>query len=104
MKRAFFEEELKKIVSRLKEIYKPEKIILFGSLARGEENPNDVDLLLVKDKVPFLGVDRIREVSALFEHRIAVDTFVYTPSEFDSLSKFDPFLKLILKEGKVLYG
>lgn len=56
MKKVFFEEELKKIVSRLKEVYKPEKIILFGSLARGEENPNDVDLLLVKDKVPFLGV------------------------------------------------
>jgi predicted nucleotidyltransferase len=40
---------LKPIISRIVEVAKPERIILFGSRARGTARPDsDVDLLIVK--------------------------------------------------------
>lgn len=41
---------LDNIVERIVEVAEPERIILFGSAARGDSGPNsDVDLLIVKD-------------------------------------------------------
>ena len=43
------EEALEEIIRRVVEVAQPERIILFGSAARGEMGPNsDVDLLVVK--------------------------------------------------------
>lgn len=98
-----FEKKLRIIIQKLIVSYKPEKIILFGSHARGKKNPNDADLLIIKDDVPDKGVDRIREVSSIFKHTIGVDTLVYKSDEFEELSQVDPFIKHILAEGKVMY-
>ena len=44
--------QINDIVSRIANYYKPEKIILFGSYARGNFNDNsDLDFILVKDTV-----------------------------------------------------
>lgn len=101
-----FEEEIKKITLQIIEKYKPEKIILFGSAARGEKTLNsDADFLIIKKETPFYGADRIRELSRLIDRNIPIDLLIYTPEEFEkNLKKGDPFLKSILKEGKVLYG
>ena len=41
---------LQEIIHRIVEVAKPERIIMFGSAARGETGPNsDVDLLVIKD-------------------------------------------------------
>lgn len=43
-------ETLQEIIRRVVEVSNPERIILFGSVARGEMNSDsDVDLLVVKD-------------------------------------------------------
>jgi predicted nucleotidyltransferase len=43
------EEALEEIIRRVVEVAQPERIILFGSAARGDMGPNsDVDLLVVK--------------------------------------------------------
>ena len=43
---------LDKIVRRIVKVAKPEKIIMFGSAARGDMGPNsDVDLLIIKSGV-----------------------------------------------------
>ena len=48
-KKTLSEEILQEIVRRIVETVKPEKIILFGSAARGEMGPDsDLDLLVVK--------------------------------------------------------
>ena len=84
----------------------PEKIILFGSAARGERGlDSDADFLVIKGQTPHYGADRIRELSRLIERNIPVDFLVYKPEEFEKrLEMGDPFLKTILKKGKVLYG
>ncbi len=98
--------EIQKITAQIIEKYKPEKIILFGSAARGDLKPDsDADLLIIKKDTPLYGADRIRELSPMIDRNIPVDFLIYRPEEFDQRLKMgDPFLKTILREGKVLYG
>ncbi len=101
-----FEKEIEHITAQIVEKYKPEKVILFGSAARGETgSDSDADFLIVKKNTPYYGADRIRELSRIIERNIAVDFLVYRPDEFEKRLKMgDPFLESIIREGKILYG
>ena len=100
------EKEISHLTQQIIEKYKPKKVILFGSAARGEWTPDsDADFLIIKDETPLLGADRMREISRIIDRNISVDFLIYRPDEFNRrLQMGDPFLKSILKEGKVLYG
>jgi predicted nucleotidyltransferase len=100
------EREIESITTQIIEKYKPEKIILFGSAARGESgSDSDADFLIIKKEIPFYGADRIRELSRIVNRNIPVDFLVYRPEEFEKRVEMGaPFLKAIIKEGKVLYG
>ena len=100
-----FDKEVKNILDQLIRLYKPEKVILFGSLSEGQINEGtDIDLFIVKSDIPELGVDRIRELDSLIKYNLATDFIVYKPQELEQRLKLgDPFVKNILKEGKVLY-
>ena len=100
------ESEIKDIARQIVEKYHPEKIILFGSAARGGFAPDsDVDLLVIKKDVPRYGIDRMRELRRLIKKKVAADFLVYRPEEIDERLKMgDPFVKAVLSEGKVLYG
>lgn len=101
-----FDKEIQNIISQLIRLYKPEKVILFGSLAKGQlRQTTDIDLFIIKSDVPELGVDRIRQLDALIKYRLATNFIVYKPEEVEQRLKLgDPFIKSILEEGKVLYG
>lgn len=98
-------DRIKKIIECIKK-YEPEKIILFGSYARGEiDEYSDIDLVVIKntDK-KFL--ERIIEVTKLIEKNDSghVDVFVYTPEEFQRMiDSGNPFIENVLKEGKIVY-
>lgn len=100
------EREISAITKQIIEKYRPERIILFGSAARGEwSSDSDADFLIVKKDAPTYGSDRIRELSRMISRNIPVDFLVYKPEEFNKrLNMGDPFLKAIVEEGKVLYG
>lgn len=97
--------EIRHIVEQIIRKYKPLKIILFGSAGRGEfDKVNDLDFLIVKQDVPFYGIERMRELDSLIDRNIAADMLVYRPDELEERIKMgDPFIKTILKEGRVLY-
>ncbi len=101
-----FEKELENITAQIIEKFRPEKIIVFGSASQKRITPDsDVDLLIIKKDTPLYGADRIRELSRMIDRNIPVDFLVYRPEEFEKRLKMgDPFLKAILKEGRVLYG
>jgi predicted nucleotidyltransferase len=101
-----FNKEVQNIVNQLIKLYKPEKIILFGSLAEGKiSEGTDIDFFIIKNDVPELGVDRIRQLDALIKYSLATDFIVYRPDELEQRLKMgDPFVKNILEEGKVLYA
>jgi hypothetical protein len=59
----------------------------------------------LKEDVPYLGLDRMRELDDLIDRNIAVDILVYRPEEMKNRIQLgDPFIKTILSEGQVLYG
>ena len=84
--------------------YEPEKVILYGSFARGDYHAgSDLDLIVVKETDrPF--ADRIGDVLRLCRSRIPIEPLVYRPSEFAAmLARGNDFLETALKEGIVLY-
>ena len=100
-----FDKEIQGVVEQIVRLYKPDKVVLFGSLVKGELNPGtDIDLFIIKRDIPELGVDRIRQLDELIKYKLATDFIVYRPEEVERrLELGDPFLKGILEEGKVLY-
>jgi len=105
MNLSLVQNEIESIKNQLIEKYRPEKIILFGSAAWGEDEINDIDLLIVKSNTPYYGIERMRELDRLIKRNIAADMLVYTPEEVkERLELGDPFIKKIFKDGRVLYG
>ena len=87
------------------EKYKPEKILLFGSLATGLAGENsDIDLVIIKEtkKRP---LERKKELMNLVQPPIATDFFIYTPKEFEKsrMEKRPFFTNEIEGKAKVLY-
>lgn len=89
----------------LKREYTPEKIILFGSVARGEESGvSDVDLAVIKKtNKPF--PRRLMDMAdytagAPFD----IEILVYTPDEWSqALQEDNYFIKEIINTGRILY-
>lgn len=98
--------EIETITDQIVDKYRPIKIILFGSAARGDyEEVNDLDFLIIKDDVPLTGIDRVRELDRLIDRNVAVDMLVYRTDEIDKRTELgDPFIRSILREGRVIYG
>ena len=93
------------IVQRIVEKFRTEKIVLFGSYAKGTPNrDSDVDLLVVMDSMEPMS-QRIRCVTEVAKVRfLPMDIVVRTPAEMDErLAKGDFFIADILNTGKVLY-
>jgi predicted nucleotidyltransferase len=89
---------------RITERFAPERIVLFGSHARGRaRRDSDVDLLVV---MRFRGVSarKAAEILNAVEPGFPVDLLVRTPQEVRRrLAQNDPFFGEIARHGKVLY-
>ena len=97
---------VKKIVERVVSRFSPEKIILFGSYAKGNAGPDsDLDLLIV---MPLTGSKRQKAVEigvALHDIAIAKDVIVVTPEEFEWRKDVIGTIEWpAWREGKVLYA
>ena len=85
--------------------YKPERLYLFGSWARREEDElSDMDVVVIKD-TPSPFFDRLHEVSTFLPAEIGgLDILVYTPKEFARMRREgDAFVEMILEEGSLIY-
>ncbi len=101
---AFHKKPLTKWWSQIVGNFKPQKIILFGSYARGNPRPeSDVDLLVIMD-TPLKEVQQAIQICQQIEYRFGLDLIVHTPKHLaERLKMGDWFLHDVLKEGKVLY-
>ena len=92
------------VVQQIVEKFKPQKIILFGSYARGNPRPeSDVDLLVVMD-TPLREVQQAIQICQQIEYRFGLDLIVHTPKYLAERVKMgDSFLRDVIKEGKVIY-
>lgn len=75
---------LDEIVQRVVRVAQPDRIILFGSAARGDRGPDsDVDLLIVKSGVPHRG-HREEEIHlSFFGLGVPIDVVVVTPEDLE---------------------
>ena len=92
------------IIRRIVEVAQPEKIILFGSAARGDLGPNsDVDLLIIKE-----GADALELMGDIYMNLdgvgAAIDAIVVTPDDVERYKDTHALvIKPALQEGKVIY-
>ena len=97
-------ETLDVIIQRIVEVADPEKVILFGSAARGDMNRHsDVDLLIIKD-----GADALDLMGEIYMNLdgvgAAVDAVVVTPNDVERYKdSHSVIIKPALREGRVVY-
>ena len=99
------EAKVLEIVRRLVEAVKPDRIILFGSLARGDAGPDsDVDLLIVKDSDTPRHQRSIAAYRALTGLGVPTDILWRTPAEIEDWSRVpNHVVTRAVREGRVLY-
>src|SRR4030067_3735652 len=97
-------QEIQGLIERIVTIFRPEKVILFGSYANN--NPaqdSDVDLLVV---MKFRGNSALKSAEILnaIDPLFPVDLIVRTPDQLRKRVELDDFfIKNILENGKVIY-
>jgi predicted nucleotidyltransferase len=94
----------RRVINRIIRRYRPKKIIVFGSFARGDVHQgSDLDLIIIKNtKQKFLR--RMDAVLDLCDGEIAVEPLIYTEAEFEKMLKEgNDFLETVVSEGKVIY-
>ena len=100
------EHDIQRVATRLGIETDAERVILFGSHARGEAGENsDVDLMIVAES-DLPRFKRSRGLHMLFRpYPFAMDLLVYTPGEVER-GKNSPvsFVSQVLREGKTLYA
>lgn len=96
---------IQEMVRRIVEQFHPDKVILFGSYARGTAGPDsDVDLLVVMPVKGSIREKRLEIRMALHAIGMAKDVALFTP---DQVVRYKDIVGTILypafREGKVLY-
>jgi predicted nucleotidyltransferase len=100
---------LDQVVERLVEFYRPEKIYLFGSAARGEYGPDsDLDFLVV---VPDDCPKEIRRSGAIYEVLgdldlgVPVDVVPWRRSDFEgrAVAVVASLPATVVREGRLVY-
>lgn len=93
-------ESLKIFIHTLVKVFKIERIILFGSYARGDYHENsDIDLIIVGNfEERFF--DRIGNILDLVPYNLNIEPLVYTKNEFQKMSENgNPFILNAISEG-----
>ena len=101
------QEEIKAITEQIVRLYEPDKIILFGSWARGEANKqSDIDLLVISDREKHLprykrGLDVRLQLSRF---KTPKDILFYTHEDVERWRSVPhSFINMVLGEGQILY-
>ncbi len=96
---------VERVTQRIAEGIRPEKIILFGSRARGDGRPDsDIDLLLICKDFDSRRKLKLR-VRKLFPYQgFSMDLFVLTPEEFEWQKEVVSTVgRIASREGVVYY-
>ena len=97
--------QIDRMVRRIVKQFDPDRVILFGSHARGEAGPDsDVDLLVVMPVEGSRREKRLEIRAALHDIPVSKDIVVVTPEQFEKQSALaGTIVRPAVQEGKVLY-
>jgi predicted nucleotidyltransferase len=95
-----------RIVKRIVKQFRPDRIILFGSHARGDAGPDsDVDLLVVMETSRSVRDKQLEILGVLHDIPIPIDVIVSTPVDFGWRKDVVGTIEWpATREGKVLYA
>ena len=96
---------IQKMVSLITKNFHPEKIILFGSYARGDAGPDsDADLLIVMNSGKNRRLRKIEILSNLAGIGLPKDIIIVTPEELEKYAdEIGTIVYPAVREGKILY-
>lgn len=96
---------VKDFVQKLSQDFTLQKVILFGSQAKGSaQSESDVDLIIVSEDFRVIrSFERSARMYDYWDAFIPVDFICYTPDEFERLKKRISLVSEALREGIVLY-
>jgi len=102
---AEYESAVRQAVDRIAARFHPDKIILFGSRARGQWGPDsDADLLIVMSVKGSKRQQAVQIDLALQGIPIPIDLIVVTPEEVEKYrDSIGTIIREAVREGKVLY-
>jgi predicted nucleotidyltransferase len=96
--------EIERFGRRIGQEFGAERVILFGSYARGVPSPDsDVDLLVIG---PFVGrgADKSVEIQMKLRPGFPIDLLIRTPEKVrERIAMGDPFMQEIVAQGRILY-
>ena len=97
---------LEEITRRILAVSNPERIILFGSKARGDVGPDsDLDLLVIKDEVDSTRAEAARIYQTLADLSVPIDVVVVRKAYVERYSDLvGTVVRQALREGQVLYA
>ncbi len=97
--------QIRKYARTIGREFRPQRVILFGSYARGQAtDDSDVDLLVIMDHDKSRNVDQAIAMRLRTDAPFPMDLLVKRPTEVtDRLAMNDSFIKGILDDGEVLY-
>lgn len=95
---------VREVVEQIVRHCDPDRVVLFGSYARGTQTPlSDVDLLVVKETGLPPG-QRGREIRQLFyTYPVRLDVLVHTPEEVAEAERRLSFLGSVIRQGVEVY-
>lgn len=95
---------LRVVIENLKLAFSPEKIVLFGSYARGDFHKDSTLDLFVIAETDARFVERIRSAIEVTGGTPTVEPIVYTPEEFQLMNdQGEGFIESAINEGVMLY-
>ena len=96
---------LRVMIENLKLAFSPEKIVLFGSYARGDfREGSTLDIFIIADTDARF-VERIRSAIEVTGGAPPVEPIVYTPEEFQLMKdQGEGFIESAINEGIILYA
>lgn len=94
------------MVRRIVKRFHPDRVILFGSHARGTGGPDsDVDLLIVMSVTGSKREKQLEVRRALHEFKVSKDIIVTTPEDFEWRKEIPGTIERpAAREGKVVYA
>lgn len=93
------------VADRIAEEFAVERIILFGSVARGDDGPNsDIDLLVVMPVATRRHDTSVDVLTHLRNVPVPVDVTVVDPAHLDIEGALPGLVRQALREGRVLVG
>lgn len=97
---------LDEITRRIRAVSDPERIVLFGSYARGDAHAgSDLDVLVIKDEVDSTQAETARIYQALAGITVPVDVVVVRTAFVQRYGDLvGTIVRPALREGRVLYA